>query len=115
MGTGVRRPHISRATKIAGTIAIVAGLVIGFIDSRPGFDATAITAVLLALAAGLATTLDPRRWLLWTAIVAGPLILLEVPPTNSPAPMAALVFAGIGAAAGWLASRGGVPRVGARR
>jgi len=88
----------------------VAGLVIGYIDSRPGWDDTAITAVLLALAAGLATTLDPRRWLLWTAIVGGPIVLLEVPPSGSPAPMAALVFAGIGAAAGWLAARGSGPR-----
>jgi hypothetical protein len=66
--------------------------------------------VLLALSAGLVTTLDPRRWLLWTAIVAGPLVFLEVPATGSPAPMAALVFAGIGAAAGWLAARESGPR-----
>jgi hypothetical protein len=111
----VKLPRISRATRIALTISVVAGLVIGFIDSRPGFDATAITAVLLALAAGLATTLDPRRWLLWTAIVAGPLVVLEVLPSNSPAPMAALVFAGVGAAAGWLAARGSGPRTSPRR
>ena len=108
----MRLPRLSRATRLAGTIAVVAGLVIGVIDSRPGYDATAITAVLLALSAGVATTLDPRRWLLWTAIVGGPIVLFEVPSSGSPAPMAALVFAGIGAAAGWLASRGGAPRRG---
>jgi hypothetical protein len=103
-------PRISRATRLAGTIAIVAGLVIGYLDSRPGWDDTAITAVALALAAGLVTTIDPRRWLLWTAIVGGPIVLLEVPPSGSPAPMAALVFAGVGAAAGWVASRGAATR-----
>lgn len=65
--------------------------------------------MLLALATGLVTTLDPRRWLLWTALVAGPLVILEVPATGSPAPMAALVFAGVGAAGGWLAARGSGP------
>lgn len=111
----MRLPRLSRATRLAGTIAIVAGLAIGFVDSRPGWDDTAITAVLLALAAGLASTIDPRRWLLWTAIVGGPIVLLEVPPSGSPAPMAALVFAGVGAAAGWLASRGAGPRTSPRR
>ena len=106
----VRLPRVSRATRIAGTIAIVAGLVIGFIDSRPGWNDTAITAVLLALAAGIVTTFDPRRWLLWTAIIGGPIVLLEAPATGSPGPLAALVFAGIGSAAGWLAARGPSPR-----
>jgi hypothetical protein len=111
----VRLPRLSRATRIAGTIAVVAGLAIGFIDSRPGWDDTAITAVLLALAAGIATTLDPRRWLLLTAIVGGPIVLLEVPSTGSLAPLAALVFAGVGAAAGWLAGRTAGPRTSAER
>ena len=84
-------------------------MIIGYVDSRPGWDDTAITAVLLAIAAGLATTLDPRRWLLWAAIVGGPLVILEVSATGSPAPMAALVFAAVGAAGGWLASRGAGP------
>jgi hypothetical protein len=107
----MRLPRISRATRMALTIAAVAGLVIGFIDSRPGWDDTAITAVLLAFAAGLVTTLDPRRWLLWTAIVGGPIVLLEVPSTGSPAPIAALVFAGVGAVAGWLATRTTGPKI----
>lgn len=106
----MRLPRLPRATRLAGAIAIVAGLGIGYVDSRPGWDDTAITVVLLALAAGLASTIDPRRWLVWIAIVGGPLVLLEVSPSGSPAPMAALVFAGVGAAAGWLASRGAAPR-----
>jgi len=110
----LRLPRVSRATRLAAAIAVIAGVAIGFIDSRPGWDDTAVTAVLLALAAGFASTIDPRRWLLWTAIVGGPIVLLEVPASGSPAPMAALVFAGVGAAAGWLASRGASPRARAK-
>src|SRR5260221_4686994 len=75
---GVRLPRLSRATRIAGTIAIVAGLVIGVyrLATRLGRYGDHRCP---ARARG-GPRHDPRswRWLLWTAIVGGPLVLLEV-------------------------------------
>jgi hypothetical protein len=86
-------------------IALVAGIAIGYVDSRPGWDDTGITAISLLLAGGVAAFVVGRRpWLV--ALAAGIWVpLFELPYLASGGPLTALVFAGIGAAIGWLIRR----------
>ena len=75
----------------------VVGAAIGYIDSRPGYDATGLTVVgLLAGAACCSYLAPPRLWLL-----AGVLVGMWVPLfERSLDSLAALGFALVGAAAG---------------
>jgi hypothetical protein len=86
--------------------AVAAGAAIGYVDSRPGWDDTGITAGLLILAAGAAAAVSGRRPWLWALLVGGGTPLLEIPTGGSPASLAALLFAAVGALAGWLLARG---------
>ena len=86
-------------------LAVVSGLAIGFVDSRPGWDDTGITAGLLILAAGAAAIVSGRRPWLWALLVGAGTPLLEIPTGGSLASLAALVLAAVGALAGWLVSR----------
>ena len=91
---------------IAGlAIAIVAGIAIGYVDSRPGWDDTGVTAVSLLLSGGVAAFVAGRLpWLV--AVAAGIWVpLFERSSLASGGPLAALVFAGIGATIGWLIGR----------
>ena len=101
-----RRRALSPRTIVATAIALVGGIGIALMDSSPGFDDTGITAVGLLLVAALAAALDGRRPLLWAVLVGAWIPLLEIPATRSSAPLAALVFAGVGAVVGYLAARG---------
>jgi hypothetical protein len=101
-----RRPELDLRTIAAAAIALVGGIGIALMDSSRGFDDTGITAVGLLLVAALAAALDGRRPLLWAVLVGAWIPLLEIPAARSSAPLAALVFAGIGAVAGHLAARG---------
>jgi hypothetical protein len=85
--------------------AAAAGAAIGFVDSRPGWDDTAITAGLLVLAAGTAAMVAGRRPWLWALLVGGWTPLLELPAGKSSASLAALGFAAVGALAGWFVAR----------
>ena len=89
-------------------LGVALGLVLAFIDSRPGFDATGITAVLL-VAAGLVAVLVAGPTLAlagppilataaWTALVGLWIVIVE----RSTGSLLALVFAAIGAGAGVL-------------
>jgi hypothetical protein len=86
--------------------AVAAGAAIGYVDSRPGWDDTGITAGLLIVAAGAAAAVSGRRPWLWALLVGGATPLLEIPAGGSPASLAALLFATVGALAGWLVARG---------
>jgi hypothetical protein len=89
---------------IVGLLALVSGLVIGFVDSRPTWDDTGITVGALVLSAGLLSLVRPRSW--WRT---GPLVGLPVPVFNyfstgnvqsAVALIFALAAAGIGALVG---------------
>jgi uncharacterized membrane protein (DUF441 family) len=100
------RPAAVSPRFVAGlAIALVAGIGIGYMDSRPGFDDTGITAVSLVLAAGLAAVVAGRApWLV--AIATGIWVAaFELSSIGSGGPVAALVLAGIGATLGWLVAR----------
>ena len=99
------RGRWTRRDGIAAIVAVGAGLALAVIDSRPGFDDTAITAVGLALGAGLAALISGRRPWLW-ALAAGIWVpLVEFRDLTNGGQLLALGFASGGAAIGWLAAR----------
>ena len=66
-----------RAMKYAlWTLTLVAGGLIAWMDTRPHWDDTGVTAVALMAVAGLAA-LAGVRWWLATALAVGPLVLVE--------------------------------------
>ena len=96
---------VSRRLLAGLAIAVVAGVAIGYADSRPGWDDTGITAVLLIVAGGTAAFVAGRApWLV--ALATGLWVpLFELPSLASGAPLMAVVFAGLGATIGWVAAR----------
>jgi hypothetical protein len=92
-------------------LAAATGLSIGWMDSRPGFDATGITVVLLVIAAGAGTFLvssatTARLWrpILVALLVGGWVPIFEMSGEGGPASLASLAFAAIGAVGGYLAA-----------
>jgi len=83
-------------------IALVSGLVITYVDSRPSWDDTGITAGVILLVCGLIALLGFRRpWVLALAVGAWiPLYALFV--THNYGSIIALMIAFVGAYAGWL-------------
>jgi hypothetical protein len=98
--SGVGRARLA----IAVAFACTAGLLLAWLDSRPGFDDTGVTATGLALAAALAVFIAGSRWPLvapaLAALVGAWVPILEVPASGSPASLAALLFAAGGAGLG---------------
>ncbi len=94
---------------IAAAFACTAGLLLAWLDSRPGFDDTGVTAAGLALAAAVAVCIAGSRSR-WAAPALAALVgvwvpILEVQATGSPASLAALLFAVGGAGLGAVALR----------
>ena len=90
----------------AAGFALIAGLALALVDARPGFDATGVMAGALILAGAFAGLLDGSAGFVWalllTALIGGPIVLLE--RQSFPATAIALAFAGIGAfAVAWSA------------
>jgi nicotinamide riboside transporter PnuC len=92
--------------KLLLTVALLSGLFVAYVDSRPTWDDAGITAVAIFLVSGLLTMLGYRRpWLL--AIAVGVWIpLFEGGFTRNGASLLALVVAFLGAYAGWLLRTG---------
>ena len=92
--------------RLLPAIACSLGLLIAYIDSRPTWDDTGITAGSILLVSGLLAMLADRRpWLL--ALTIGVWIpLYGIVFTHDVASMLALVVAFVGAYAGWLVRRG---------
>lgn len=82
-------------------LAALAGIALAAIDSRPGWDDTAITAALVAGAAFIVAAAAGRRPWLWALLVGGWTPALEIPASGQPVSAVALLFALIGALAGW--------------
>ena len=84
---------------LAAGFGLVAGLALALMDSRPGFDATGVSAGGLILAGAAAALIDGSgafgRAFLIALLVGAPIVLIE--SQSFPAPTIALAFAGIGA------------------
>jgi hypothetical protein len=91
-----RRPE----QEILLVLAIVAGLSIAYIDSRPNWDDTGISVGLVLLTAGLFALLGYRRPWLLAITVGGWIPLYGSLVTHRPASTAALIIALVGAYTG---------------
>ena len=84
-------------SRLALALALAAGLAIGWVDSRPGWDATGLTVLALLVAAGVASSIAPKRALAVAVLVGLPTPLLEL---GNDAALAALGFAVAGSLLG---------------
>lgn len=87
--------------------AIAAGAGVAFIDSRPGWDDSGITAGLLFLGAGAAAGIARRRPWAWALVVGLPTPIVETLQSGALGSWLAIVFAFAGAFAGWAVARAG--------
>lgn len=65
-------------TLLGATFSLGAGLAIAWIDTRPGWDDTGVTAGLLMMAAAAGAAARVPPWLA-AALAAGPVLIAEVP------------------------------------
>lgn len=86
-------------------VSVVAGFLIGRLDSGPRWDDTGVTAALLVVAAGTASFIAGQRpWLF--AVTTGMFVpLFELPGLAGGAALAAFLFSSLGAVVGWFAAR----------
>ena len=75
-------------------------MAIGYVDSRPGWDDTGITAVVIALVAGAFGALTPRLAWLSGLLVGGIVPLIEIPWQHNAGSLLALMIAEVAAYAG---------------
>ncbi len=87
---------LRRFPKLPLLAAVAIGLAVGYVDSRPGFDATGMTVVSLFGVSFALSVWSPRYAWLWALLIGGFVPLFEGPG----APLVALAFAGAGALAG---------------
>jgi len=94
---------------LGALFAVVAGVAIAWVDSRPGFDATAITVLALVIAAAVGVVIAGARGvgpaLLIGVLVGAWIPLLELGGSPGAASLAALGFAVTGALGGVVAVR----------
>jgi hypothetical protein len=100
MDRGIATPHRWRQPLLA-VIAITLGLAIAWVDSRPGWDDTGITAVSLVTAGAITSALSGHRPLLWAVLVGVWTPLLEIPASGEAASVIALGFALAGSLLGF--------------
>ena len=93
---------------LALVVAIGAGLAIGYMDSRPGWDDTGITAGALAIAALVAVLIDGSGRVVRVAAIAvlvGIWIpIFEMSTPSSSGSLLAFVFSAVGVFVGWASS-----------
>ena len=89
------------ADRLLVPVAIVLGLGVAWLDSRPGNDATGVTVVLLLTGALAVAAVSGRRPWLWAVLVGIWTPLSELSGAAGLASLAALVVAAVGAAAGY--------------
>ena len=93
-----------------GLLALVAGaigLTLGYLDSRPSWDDTGITAALLLLSSAMAAGLSGRRPWLWALLTGIWVPLFEVWGAAGLASLLALLLSTLGAIGGYLLVRMG--------
>jgi hypothetical protein len=95
---------------VAAVLSVIGGLAIAYVDSRPGYDDTGVTAVLLIAVAAPAAAIGGTRPWLWAVLVGVWTPLIEVSSGGSTGSLLALAFAAAGAAVGYLAARGATSR-----
>ncbi len=85
--------------------ALVLGSCIAYVDSRATWDDAGVTAVALAIAAGLVSAARPPRWLPIGVVVGVPVVAFNVMRFGRWDSALALVFSLVGAAIGGTVGR----------
>lgn len=85
--------------------AALAGLAIGYVDSRPTWDDVGVTVSLLLLASAMAAGLSGRHPWLWALLVGFGVPAFEIPGRGGPASLVALLVAAVGSAIGYAVAR----------
>ena len=106
IASATRGRRLTTRTLVALVIALIVGIGVASIDSRPGWDDTGITAVLLIAGAAVAAAVSGRTPWLWAILVGIWVPAIEIPASGATASLAAIVFASIGATLGFALSRG---------
>jgi hypothetical protein len=88
--------------KILAAIALISGILIAFVDSRPTWDDTGITVICLLAASGLLGILGPKRPWLWALLVGIWLPLYTIVNAQNFSLLITLIFPFLGAYAGML-------------
>ncbi len=115
----VLRSHNGGMRRLAGwigprdallaVVAVLIGLAIGYVDSRPTWDDVGITVSLLLLASAMAAGLSGRRPWLWAALIGAGVPAFEIPGRGGPASLVALLVAAVGSGIGYALARAGEP------
>jgi hypothetical protein len=90
-------------------IATAVGLSLGYVDSRPGWDDTGITAGLLLLVAATFGGLAPQRPWLWALCIGGWVPVFGILARANYGSVIAIAFAFAGAYGGMLLRRAFMP------
>ncbi|MFN8241029.1 MAG: hypothetical protein U0X39_09790 [Bacteroidales bacterium] len=94
--------HFPARAFIALFLSLLAGIAVWYIDSRPGWDDTGISAMLIFIAALVPSLVYSRLFLLW-ALVSGIWVpLAGMLNTSNPLYFLILLFSFAGATSGWL-------------
>lgn len=101
----VARNRLDRRTLLALVIALAVGMGVALMDSRPGYDDTGVTAVLLVVGAAVAAAVSGRSPWLWAALVGIWTPAIEIRASGATGSLLALAFAGVGAAIGFAVTR----------
>jgi hypothetical protein len=101
---GYIRPLVSILVSVAG------GIGVAFLDSRPGYDDTGITAGLLAVVALIAVLIEGSgravRVVAIAVLVGIWIPIFEIAAPGTYGPLLAFVFSAVGAFIGWVVVRG---------
>jgi hypothetical protein len=81
-------------------VAMLAGATITYIDSRPNWDDTGVTAGAILLTCGILALLSPSRWWVWAFAVGSWIPLFGIVRTHNYGAVLALVVAFLGALSG---------------
>jgi hypothetical protein len=96
---------IGRRDGLLALAAAVIGLTLGYLDSRPSWDDTGITAALLLLTSAMVAGLSGRRPWLWALLIGIWIPLLEVWGAAGLSSLAAPVISTLGAFGAFLLVR----------
>jgi hypothetical protein len=100
---------IGRRDGLLALAAAAIGLTLGYLDSRPSWDDTGITAALLLLTSAMVAGLSGRRPWLWALLIGTWTPLLEISSSAGVASVAALALSALGAFGAYLLVRTSAP------
>ena len=101
---------MSKTAWLAAALRLAVGCAIGFVDSRPTWDDTGITAGSIFLASLVVSAARPRSAWLTGLLIGVPVLAFNVILHGSFASAIAVVIGLVGAGAGYLIGRVGTPR-----